>query len=43
MTLNEVTVKDGGVYKCKVKNSEGVDEVEVNLSVVGAPGEGLEF
>ena len=37
VTVSGLDRKDSGVYKVKAKNSQGEDEVEVRVNVVGPP------
>jgi hypothetical protein len=37
LTIAEVSSDDTGIYKVKAKNSQGVDEVEVRVNVIGPP------
>ena len=39
--MSEVGSKDSGNYKLKAKNSEGADEVEVRVNVIGPPSKPL--
>ena len=37
VTVSGLERKDSGVYKVKAKNSQGEDEVEVRVNVIGPP------
>ena len=37
LVMSEVCSNDSGNYKLKVNNSEGVDEAEIRVSVIGPP------
>ena len=39
--MTEADSKDTGNYKLKAKNSEGTDEVELRVTVIGAPSKPL--